>query len=53
MHPSANLHQFRADFIRSFRRIGKNTTPGDAQFLRILIEKDDGMMVVYKRSGEQ
>jgi predicted O-methyltransferase YrrM len=34
----ADLNQFRADFICNFQRITKNTTPGDAQFLRILIE---------------
>lgn len=34
----ADLHPFRQDFIRNFQRIAKNTTPGDAQFLRILIE---------------
>jgi predicted O-methyltransferase YrrM len=32
------LDQFRSDFIKNFHRIGLNTTPGDAQFLRILIE---------------
>jgi predicted O-methyltransferase YrrM len=34
----ADLQQFRAEFIRNFQRIAKNTTPGDAGFLRILIE---------------
>jgi predicted O-methyltransferase YrrM len=38
MQTMADLHQFRADFIGNFQRISKNTTPGDAQFLRILIE---------------
>lgn len=33
-----DLHKFRADYLRNFQRISKNTTPGDAQFLRILIE---------------
>lgn len=33
-----DLQQFRAEFIRGFTRIPWNTTPGDAQFLRILIE---------------
>ena len=33
-----DLQQFRSDFIKKFRRIGINTSPGDAQFLRILIE---------------
>ena len=35
---SDGLDRFRTDFIRGFHRIGMNTTPGDAQFLRILIE---------------
>jgi caffeoyl-CoA O-methyltransferase len=33
-----DLHRFRQDFIRSFPRITKNATPGDATLLRILIE---------------
>ena len=33
-----NLQQFRAEFISNFSRIAWNSTPGDAQFLRILIE---------------
>ena len=32
-----DLDQFRTDFIKTFDRIGMNTTPGDAQFLRILM----------------
>jgi len=32
------LQQFRTDFIKNFARIPWNSTPGDAQFLRILIE---------------
>jgi caffeoyl-CoA O-methyltransferase len=28
----------RTDFIRKFKRIGMNTTPDDARFLRVLIE---------------
>ena len=36
--PSAKLEQLRSDFIRTFRRISKNTTPGDAALLRILVE---------------
>jgi predicted O-methyltransferase YrrM len=36
--PSAKLEQLRNDFIRTFRRIPKNTTPGDAALLRILVE---------------
>ena len=38
MRGSDDLCQFRNDFITNFRRIGMNTTPGDAQLLRILIE---------------
>jgi predicted O-methyltransferase YrrM len=38
MRVSAELNQFRQDFIERFRRIGMNTAPGDAQFLRVLIE---------------
>ena len=38
MRSSTGLRQFRNDFIKHFHRIGMNTTPGDAQFLRILIE---------------
>ena len=34
----SDLQQFRADFIRNFSRIEWNSTPGDAQLLRILIE---------------
>ncbi len=30
--------EFRAQFIREFRRTGLNTTPGDAMMLRILVE---------------
>jgi predicted O-methyltransferase YrrM len=36
--PTADLQRFRDDFVRSFQRIEKNTTPGDARLLRILIE---------------
>ena len=35
---SPNLQHFRSDFIKNFARIPWNSTPGDAQFLRILIE---------------
>lgn len=35
---SPELIQFRTDFIHNFKRIGMNTTPDDARFLRILIE---------------
>lgn len=35
---SKDLDQFRTDFIENFHRIAMNTTPGDAQFLRILVE---------------
>ncbi|MFZ1935076.1 MAG: class I SAM-dependent methyltransferase [Thermoguttaceae bacterium] len=38
MRVSRDLQQFRRDFIESFARISMNTTPGDARFLRILIE---------------
>jgi caffeoyl-CoA O-methyltransferase len=38
MRVSNDLNEFRSNFIRNFRRIGMNTTPDDAQFLRILIE---------------
>jgi caffeoyl-CoA O-methyltransferase len=38
MRVSRELRQFRSDFIENFQRIGMNTTPGDARFLRILIE---------------
>ena len=38
MRRSLDLCRLRNDFIRSFPRIEKNTTPGDAQFLRILVE---------------
>ena len=33
-----DLERFRNDFIKNFKRIGLNTTPGDAGLLRILIE---------------
>lgn len=35
---TAELDARRAQFVRDFRRIGLNTTPGDAQFLRIMVE---------------
>jgi caffeoyl-CoA O-methyltransferase len=38
MRTPNELDRRRSDFITNFRRIGINTTPGDAQFLRILIE---------------
>jgi predicted O-methyltransferase YrrM len=38
MRISRDLQQFRSDFIKNFERIGMNTTPGDARFLRILVE---------------
>ena len=34
----ADLRQFRRDFIEKFTRIEMNTTPGDARFLRLLVE---------------
>ena len=36
--PGAELATFRDAFIRDFPRIGLNSTPGDAMFLRIMIE---------------
>ena len=33
-----SLAEFRARFIREFRRSGLNTTPGDAMMLRILVQ---------------
>jgi predicted O-methyltransferase YrrM len=38
MRVLSDLQKFRNDFITKFHRIGMNTTPGDAQFLRIVIE---------------
>jgi caffeoyl-CoA O-methyltransferase len=38
MRVSNQLDQFRNGFIKNFHRIGMNTTPDDARFLRILIE---------------
>lgn len=38
MKPSAELCELRRVMIRDFPRITKNTTPGDAALLRILIE---------------
>jgi predicted O-methyltransferase YrrM len=38
IHTTADLQHFRDDFLRDFQRIGMNTTPGDAAFLRILVE---------------
>jgi predicted O-methyltransferase YrrM len=38
MRPTTDLQQLRNDFIRRFKRIGYNTTPGDAGILRILVE---------------
>jgi caffeoyl-CoA O-methyltransferase len=37
MRSSRELDQVRNDVIKNFRRIDYNSTPGDAQFLRILI----------------
>lgn len=36
--PSAELQKQREEFIKNFQRIGLNTTAGDAQFLRLIIE---------------
>jgi predicted O-methyltransferase YrrM len=38
MRISRELRHFRRDFVENFQRIGMNTTPGDARFLRILVE---------------
>jgi caffeoyl-CoA O-methyltransferase len=38
MRVPSDLQQFRNEFIRNFRRIGMNTTPDDALFLRMLVE---------------
>jgi predicted O-methyltransferase YrrM len=38
MRPATELKQFRDQFVKAFQRIPLNTTPGDAQLLRILIE---------------
>ena len=38
MRPNKELRESRRQFVRDFARIDYNTTPGDAQFLRILIE---------------
>lgn len=36
--PAAELEALRKDFVASFKRINLNTTPGDAAFLRIMVE---------------
>jgi predicted O-methyltransferase YrrM len=36
--PPAKLDSLRSRFIKKFKRIGMNTTPGDATLLRILVE---------------
>ena len=36
--PAAELERTRQDFVKNFKRIGLNTTPGDAAFLRIMVE---------------
>lgn len=38
MRVSRELTELRHDFIKNFKRLGMNTTPDDATFLRILIE---------------
>lgn len=38
MTPNVRLQLARKRFIKRFQRIGWNTTPGDAAFLRLLIE---------------
>lgn len=35
---SAEIQRFREDYIKNFKRIRMNSTPGDARFLRILIQ---------------
>lgn len=34
----SEIQSYREAFIQNFKRIGMNTTPGDAKFLRIMIE---------------
>ena len=36
--PPTELHRFRDAFLANFKRIGLNTAPEDAQFLRLLVE---------------
>ena len=36
--PAAELERTRQDFVKNFKRLGLNTTPGDAAFLRIMVE---------------
>jgi len=38
MVPDAKVQQSRDEFVKSFHRIGLNTTPGDATLLRIMVE---------------
>lgn len=38
MRAPCELERFRTEFIERFPRITMNTTPGDARFLRILVE---------------
>jgi len=35
---AAELERTRQDFVKNFKRLGLNTTPGDAAFLRIMVE---------------
>ena len=37
----AELQKFRLDYINNFKRIRMNSTPGDARFLRIIIQSAD------------
>ena len=48
-----NLQQFRADFIENFSRIPWNSTPGDAHFLRILIESSRAKKRFGDRRGDR
>ena len=38
MTPTPKLQRQRERFLRGFKRIGLNTTPGDAAFLRFIVE---------------
>lgn len=37
----ADVQKFRENFIKNFQRTGLNTTPGDAAFLRIILESSN------------
>ncbi len=36
-----DIQEFREDFLKDFRRTGLSTTPGDARFLRIMVESSN------------